>query len=62
MMNIDQARAGGEGLLGMKKKPDGKDKNLEMEEGSPIFQGKEKKLKISVPQGWTVNEPTPPTE
>lgn len=58
MMNLDQARAGGEGLIGIKKKPSGKDKNLEMEEGSPIFQTEEKNLKISVPQGWSVKPPS----
>ena len=57
MMNMDQARAGGEGILGVKKKPDGKDKNVEMEETSPIFESDEKELKISVPQGWAVRKP-----
>ena len=55
MMNMDQVRAGGEGLVGVKKKPEGRDKNLEMDEESPIFQGEEKPLKISVPEGWSVN-------
>ena len=58
MMNLDQARAGGEGLLGVKKKPDGKDKNVEMKEDSPIFQGEEEELNISVPQGWAVKKPS----
>lgn len=57
MLNLDQARAGGEGLLGVKKKPDGKDKNVEMEETPPIFESDEKELKISVPQGWAVRKP-----
>jgi hypothetical protein len=57
MMNLDQARAGGEGLLGVKKKPSGKDKNVEMKEHSPIFQGEEEELNISVPQGWAVKKP-----
>ena len=57
MMNMDQARAGGEGILGAKKKPDGKDKNVEMEETSPIFESEEQGLKISVPQGWAVKKP-----
>jgi hypothetical protein len=56
MMNMDQARAGGEGLVGVKKKPKGKDKNLEMDESSPIFQGEEKPLRLSVPEGWSVKE------
>lgn len=56
MMNIDQARAGGEGIVGVKKKPEGKDKNVEMEETPPIFQSDEKELKISVPDGWSVSK------
>jgi len=56
MMNIDQARAGGEGIVGVKKKPEGKDKNVEMEEDSPIFQSDEKELKIAVPDGWSVSK------
>lgn len=56
MMNIDQARAGGEGIVGVKKKPEGKDKNIEMEEDSPIFQSEEKELEISVPEGWSVSK------
>lgn len=56
MMNIDQARAGGEGVVGVKKKPKGKDKNVELEEDSPIFQSEEEEVKISVPDGWSVKE------
>jgi hypothetical protein len=56
MLNIDQARAGGEGMVGVKKKPEGKDDNIELEEESPIFQSEEKTLKISVPDGWSVKE------
>lgn len=57
MMNMDQVRAGGEGIVGVKKSPDKKDKNVEMEETPPIFQSEEKGLKISVPQGWVVKKP-----
>jgi len=57
MMNLDQARAGGEGLVGVKKDPKGKDKNVEMEETPPIFESEEQGLKISVPQGWAVKKP-----
>jgi hypothetical protein len=57
MMNLDQARAGGEGFLGVKKKPSGKDKNVEMNKHPPIFQGEEEELNISVPQGWAVKKP-----
>jgi hypothetical protein len=56
MMNMDQARAGGEGMVGVKKNPRGKDKNVELEEESPVFQSEEKKLKVAVPDGWSVKE------
>jgi hypothetical protein len=56
MMNIDQVRAGGEGMTGIKKKLKGTDKNVELEEENPVFQGKEQKLKIAVPKGWKVKE------
>jgi hypothetical protein len=55
MMNIDQARAGGEGMLGAKKKTSGKDKNVEMGDEAPsIFKSDEKPLKLAVPEGWSV--------
>lgn len=57
MMNIDQARAGGEGLIGTGKKPKNKkrsEKDMEMEESSTIVQSEDKPLKISVPDGWSV--------
>lgn len=56
MLNLDQARAGGEGLVGAKKDPKGKDKNVELEETPPIFQTEEKKLNITVPEGWKAKE------
>lgn len=58
MMNMDQARAGGEGIVGVKKSSEdvNKDKNIELDEESPVFQGEEKKLRISVPDGWAVKE------
>jgi hypothetical protein len=56
MMNMDQARAGGEGMVGVKKNPKGKDKNVELEEESPVLQCEEKELKIAVPDGWSVKE------
>ena len=56
MMNMDQARAGGEGIVGVKKSSEDKDKNIELDEESPVFQGEEKKLRISVPDGWAVKE------
>lgn len=57
MMNIDQARAGGEGLIGTTKKIKKRSqKNTEMEENSTIIQSEDKPLKISVPNGWSVKE------
>lgn len=56
MMNMDQVRAGGEGMVGIKKRPKGKDKNVELEEESPVLQCEEKELKIAVPDGWSVKE------
>lgn len=56
-MNIDQARAGGEGLIGTTKKIKKRSqKNTEMEENSTIIQSEDKPLKISVPNGWSVKE------
>lgn len=52
MMNIDQARAGGEGLLGVKKKANGKDKNVELDEQAPVFETQEKPLRLKIPEGW----------
>jgi hypothetical protein len=57
MMNIDGARAGGEGVLGAKKKTSGKDKNIELGDEAPsIFESDEKPLKLSVPEGWAVSK------
>jgi hypothetical protein len=57
MMNLDQARAGGEGLVGVKKNPKGKDKNVELGDDTPsIFETDENPLKISVPDGWSVKK------
>ena len=56
MMNLDQVRAGGEGVLSSssasKKKED-----EDMTEGPDLFQSKEQKVKISVPEGWHSKEP-----
>lgn len=54
MMNIDQARAGGEGMISSSKK---KEKEEDMTEGPDLFQSKEQKVKISVPEGWHTKEP-----
>lgn len=56
MMNLDQARAGGEGLVGAKKNKEGKDKNVELEETPSVFQTEEKKLNIAIPEGWKAKE------
>jgi hypothetical protein len=54
MLNIDQARAGGEGVISSVKKK--KDNNVELDESSPIFQSEEKELKLAVPEGWSVKK------
>jgi len=55
MMNIDQARVG-EGVISSKKKPSGKDKNVELDEAPSIFESDEKPLKVAVPDGWSVRK------
>lgn len=58
MMNLDGARAGGEGILGVKKKDDGKDKNVELDEQAPVFETQEQSLRLKVPEGWkSVKQP-----
>lgn len=47
MMNIDQARAGGEGMISSVKK-----KKKEAKKGPDLFQSEEEKLKIAIPEGW----------
>ena len=54
MMNIDQARAGGEGMLSSAKK---RKEDEEMAEGTDLFQSKEQKVQIKVPDGWHTKEP-----
>jgi hypothetical protein len=56
MMNLDGARAGGEGMLAAKKKPDGKDKNIELDEQAPIFETEEQPIHLKVPEGWSVGK------
>ena len=53
-MNIDQARAGGEGMLSASVK---KKEEEDMTEGPDLFQSKEQKVKITVPDGWHSKEP-----
>ena len=53
-MNIDQVRAGGEGMLSASVK---KKEEEDMTEGPDLFQSKEKKVKITVPDGWHSKEP-----
>ena len=50
MMNIDQARAGGEGMI---SKQDVKKK---MKGGPPIFESEDKEVKMVVPEGWKTKE------
>ncbi len=55
-MNIDQARAGGEGVISAPSKKKKKDANVELDESSPIYQSQEKPLNLTVPEGWSVKE------
>lgn len=57
MLNIDQARAGGEGVISSISKKKKKDSNVELDESSPIYQSQEKPLKFAVPDGWSVEPP-----
>ena len=50
MMNIDQARAGGEGMI---SKQDVKKK---MKDGPPIFESEDKEIELVVPDGWKTKE------
>ena len=60
MMNLDGARAGGEGILGVKKKANGKDKNVELDEQAPVFETQEQPLRLKVPEGWkSAKQPRP---
>lgn len=54
MMNLDGARAGGEGMVGVKKKPSGKDKNVELDEAPPVFESADQPVKFAMPEGWSV--------
>ena len=53
MMNIDQARAGGEGSI---SKEDTKKKKKKMKDGPPIFESEDSPVKLSVPEGWKAKE------
>ena len=48
MMNIDQARAGGEGMVS----PSHKKKKKEVKDGPDLFQSEEEDLNIAIPEGW----------
>ena len=48
MMNIDQARAGGEGII------TNDPKELKDLTDDPVFSSQERKLNIEVPEGWNV--------
>lgn len=53
MQNLDQVRAGGEGMISSSKKKEEED----MTEGPDLFQSKEQKVKITVPEGWHSKDP-----
>lgn len=46
MLSLDQARAGGEGMI---SKQDVKKK---MKDGPPIFESEDKEVELVVPDGW----------
>lgn len=49
-MNIDQARAGGEGMI---SKADTKKKQTD---GPPIFESSDAPVKLTIPDGWKAKE------
>ena len=49
-MNIDQARAGGEGMI---SKADQKKK---MKDGPPIFESEDREVELKIPDGWKTKE------
>jgi len=50
MMNIDQARAGGEGMI---SKADQKKKT---KDGPPIFESEDREVELKIPDGWKTKE------
>jgi len=55
MQNLDQVRAGGEGMISSSSSK--KKEEEDMTEGPDLFQSKEQKVKITVPDGWHSKEP-----
>lgn len=49
-MNIDQARAGGEGMVSKK------DTKKKMKDGPPIFESGDSPVKLAIPDGWKTKE------
>lgn len=49
-MNVDQARAGGEGMI---SKADQKKKQ---NDGPPIFESSDEPVKLTIPDGWKTKE------
>lgn len=56
MMNMDMARAGGEGVISSDKPEKRKESEPATVTGgdNPIFSSEEKPLNIEVPEGWKV--------
>ena len=46
MMNIDQARAGGEGMISKA------DQRKKMKDGPPIFESEDREVELKIPDGW----------
>lgn len=53
MMNLDAARAGGEGMISTSKKKKKDDPTEGISDGPSLFQSEDQKVKIKVPDGWT---------
>jgi hypothetical protein len=59
MMNMDMARAGGEGMVSGDKPEKRKEQEQEATVtggDNPIFSSEEKKLNIEVPEGWKTQD------
>jgi hypothetical protein len=61
MMNLDGARAGGEGMMGILSPAKPKKKTEQPDVSGPtspdpVFSGEEKSLNIEVPEGWKIGE------
>jgi|688.fasta_scaffold09251_8 hypothetical protein len=56
MMNMDMARAGGEGMVSGDKRKEQEQEATVTGGDNPIFSSEEKKLNIEVPEGWKTQD------